>query len=83
MKTHGSPAIVKFISTLLSRLVGKGKSDVNPGSFSELRTPRGVEVVSVDSGFITFPVLSASVSCLHLNPDSNCVGAPVDESGVR
>lgn len=42
VKTHASPLIVKFIRTLLSKVVGKGKLDT------------GVEVVSVDSDFITF-----------------------------
>lgn len=65
VKTHASPTIVKFISTLLARLVSEDKSDVNPGSFSELRTPSGVEVVSVESGFIT----SCSF-CIHELPAS-------------
>ena len=52
VNTHASPAIVKFISKLLSRFVDTVKSDTS--SFSGLRTPTGVEVVSVDSGFITF-----------------------------
>jgi hypothetical protein len=60
VKTYSSPAIVKFMSKLPIRLIGKGRTDVNATFFSGLRIPAGVEVFIFDSGFMSFPVLSAS-----------------------
>jgi hypothetical protein len=48
------------MSKLPIRLIGKGRTDVNATFFSGLRIPAGVEVFIFDSGFMSFPVLSAS-----------------------
>ena len=54
VKLKSSPAIVKFMSRLPIRLIGKGKLDVIPRFFSGLRIPAGVEVVIFVSGFMSF-----------------------------
>ena len=78
-----SPAIVKFMSKLPIRLIGKGKLDVIPSFLSGLRIPDGVEVVIFVSGFmrVSCSFCVSELPASKLRP--NCIGAPVDESEVR
>ena len=81
VKLKFSPAIVKFMSKLPIRLIGKGKLDVS--FLSGLRIPAGVEVVIFVSGFmrVSCSFCVSELPASKLRP--NCIGAPVDESEVR